>query len=435
MVRFSDEHAQTNQKNADNYGTQRKLINKQAVALQQCNKMANDLYDSTSDFVDILGAGDGPGKIFADMARDMSSAVLNTIALQMQLTGAKTAADAFGASMNSAMGVIGWIVMAVNLVTQALSAVFQAQDKALQKQIENEQENIQRFEHELKKLEKAIDSAFSSASLNNATREAQTKLDEQISSYQNMINAEEQRKKADQGQIDEWKRTIEDLQEEREQLKRDLVEQMGGTYDVWGQAEEFANAWLDSFKETGNGLKGLQESFNEFFKNIVIQQAVSQGMGIITKDLTDYINTALEDSIFDELEQKHAQNLSDIALKEGNLFMQQLFGDNGLFKDWITDSSNLSGLSQGIQGVTEETAQIIEAYLNSIRFMIADNNSMWKRYIDIQLSDTDETANPILSELKAHTTLITEIRNMFSSVIQNGKETPLGGQFLKVVMG
>ena len=42
------------------------------------------------------------------------------------------------------------------------------------------------------------------------------------------------------------------------------------------------------------------------------------------------------------------------------------------------EGGSLSALQKGIQGVTEETAQVIEALLNSMRFYVADSNSELK---------------------------------------------------------
>ena len=37
---------------------------------------------------------------------------------------------------------------------------------------------------------------------------------------------------------------------------------------------------------------------------------------------------------------------------------------------------SLTGLQQGIEGITEATAEVIEGYLNSIRYFIAEDNAI-----------------------------------------------------------
>jgi hypothetical protein len=98
----------------------------------------------------------------------------------------------------------------------------------------------------------------------------------------------------------------------------------------------------------------------------------------------------------------------------------------------ISGSGELSGLQRGIQGVSESTAQIIEAYLNSVRFYVADSNSKLTMIAN-QIIGSDETTNPMLSELRSQTELIRSIRDMFGSVIRNGHPT-FGGAFIKVAL-
>lgn len=331
--------------------------------------------------------------------------------------------------------IAGAIAHTVGSITKLWAGINRIYDTKHENRIIEAKKQVELLERQYRKLEDAINDAFTFDAMKNSYGQALDNLQKQKAQYMEMLDAERDKKNEDKEAIAEYEDKIYDLERSMKEMQEEKIEKFGGTTDYWGTAEDFTNAWLDAFKETGNGLKGLEENMDEFLRNVAIKQVIGQKVGQLTKDFADIINPRLEDGKIDETEGVEIENARERFINALNTYMQGLMGST--LGDWLFDETNstLSGLSQGIQGVTEETAQIIEAYLNSIRFMIADNNSMWKRYIDIQLSDTDETANPILSELKAHTTLITEIRNMFSSVIQNGKETPLGGQFLKVVMG
>ena len=111
-------------------------------------------------------------------------------------------------------------------------------------------------------------------------------------------------------------------------------------------------------------------------------------------------------------------------------YLTMLFGENGLLSKWIDDSeSSLSGLQQGIQGVTEETAQIIEAYLNSIRFYIAQDN---QNLADLRnfFIGTGDKANPMLSQLRIIAQQTTAIYDLLDSVSRAGHSQ--GGRGIKV---
>ena len=116
--------------------------------------MAKDLYEAFSDLYEALGGDkDSPVAIFANMGMNMAETVVNTIMLQMQLAAATVQAEGMGAAMNSAMGIIGWIVMAIQLVVKLITAIVQVHDNNLQKQIDAWAEGVEMLKKEYEKLE------------------------------------------------------------------------------------------------------------------------------------------------------------------------------------------------------------------------------------------------------------------------------------------
>ena len=414
--------------------------NAQADAYNNLNKMAKDLYDASKELVELFVDDDSIGMVFADMGMSMADSVLSTLSLQanlaatkVQLEAAGLSADSFAMKMNAAMGVVGWIVMGIQLITQALSAAFKAHDKAKQKKIDEEIKSIERLEKELEKLEERLETVYSLGGVNKSMRQVQANIDDQIQSYERMMRLEEQKKNADEEQIEEWKENIEELREKREELHKEMVESLGGNYDVRSVAREFVDAWIDAFKETGDGLKGLRDNFKDFFLNILLEQAVMQKVGSFFSDAMGYFNNiVLSDYLVTDAERKKTEGMFDEAMIKTNDYLNMLFGENGVLNKYIDDTdSSLSGLQQGIQGVTEETAQIIEAYLNSIRFYIAQDNQNLAKLVDTFTNV--ESPNPILNELRTQTELITSIRDLFRDVVRMGHPT-YGGAFLKVAL-
>lgn len=412
----------------------------QADAYNNLNSEAQKLFDCTRDLMEVFGDKDGIASIFVDMSSSIVDTVFSTLALQANINAVKLALDAAGVSassfgyiLNTAMGVIGWIVMGVQLITQAFSAAFKAHDKKKQKEIDEEIKSIERLEKELENLEERLEAVYSLGGVNKSMRQVQANIDTQIQSYERMIRLEEEKKSTDEEQIDEWEENIEELREKRKELHKEMVESLGGNYDVRSVAREFVDAWIDAFKETGDGLKGLRDNFKDFFLNILLEQAVMQKVGGLFSDAMDYLNdTVLSDYIVTDAERKKTEGMFDEAMIKTNDYLNLLFGENGVLNKYIDDTdSSLSGLQQGIQGVTEETAQIIEAYLNSIRFYIAQDNQNLAKLVDTFTNV--ESPNPILSELRTQTELITSIRDLFRDVVRVGHPT-YGGAFLKVAL-
>lgn len=417
-----------------------KTYNRQEDAYNEINSLAKKLYDASKELVELFVDEDSLVTVFADMGMNMASTVLDTLALQanidatrVSLQAAQVEAQAFGLAMNSAAGIVGWIVMGIQLLSQVLSAIFNAHDKAKQKEIDKEIENVEKLEKALEDLEERLEKVYSMGQLNSAMRQTQTNIDKQIQSYEKMIHLEEEKKKTDKDQIKDWQESIEELREKRLELHKEMVESLGGDYDIRSVARDFVDAWIDAFKETGDGLKGLRENFKEFFLNILLEQAVMKKVGGLFGDAMNYLNdVVLSDYIVTDAERKKTEGMFDAAMIKTNDYLNMLFGENGVLNKYIDDTdSTLSGLQQGVQGVTEETAQIIEAYLNSIRFFIAQDNQNLAKLTDA-FTNVD-TPSPILSELRNQTELITTIKDALNSVIKTGGHTE-GGAYIKVAL-
>jgi hypothetical protein len=158
--------------------------------------------------------------------------------------------------------------------------------------------------------------------------------------------------------------------------------------------------------------------------NIVAEQAAAGGVAKLLEPLMDEINSALEgDFKVDEAELAKIEGKSEEALKFIDDYLQSLFGEGGIYENYrnsATETGELSGLQRGIQGITEETAQIIEAYLNAIRMTVVDNGSKMSSVISSLESISNSISNTMVGYLKTVALEATTIRQMFDSIIQTG---------------
>ena len=79
-------------------------------------------------------------------------------------------------------------------------------------------------------------------------------------------------------------------------------------------------------------------------------------------------------------------------------------------------TTELEGLSKGIEGITETTAQALEAILNSMRLYVIDSNKQLTEIAE-RVLNFENPQNPILAELKQQTEYIEDIRTFLNSVI------------------
>ena len=420
-------------KNAESLGmsleTYKKMraANEKAIAHAKAwGEALTGVLDGIDAILDAFGlAEDSTARLWIKNAKQIADMVVQVVILTISL-------EAMGVAANMALGVIGWIATALQAVALLFSSIFAAHDNALEKQIQELQDNVELLEKSFDKLKKAIDRAYSSTALDDHLDDALVNTQKQIQSYYEMIELEEAKKDRDSEKIEEYRDKIDELREAYQDLKEEVVESLGGSYDIRGTTREFVDAWLEAFRETGSGLDGLKDNFKEFFQNILLEQAVMKGGATIMEGLLTEINNSLaDDSKIDSAEYDVIKQKGEITMEQLNEFLNGLLGEGGLFNEFMTDAGdNLSGLQKGIQGISESTAQVIEAYLNSVRFYVADSNSKLGELIKMQTSE--EAPNPILSELRVQTELIRGISTLLNSL--TAPHPTQAGRGLKVII-
>jgi hypothetical protein len=193
-------------------------------------------------------------------------------------------------------------------------------------------------------------------------------------------------------------------------------------------AESWTDAWYDAFKETGDGLQGLEGSFDEFIDNLYKKTILNKLSEKYFKDLYTQLDSILatEGGLTNNLDAFNdwiglVQNAFDGFNEDATAAMNALSNVYGA-------GGGLEGLQASIQGMTEETADILAAYLNSVRFYVADNNQLLRNLYNVMAIDND--ANPMLQQLKIIAAQTTAIHNVFDSVVSFGDD--VSGNFVKV---
>ena len=308
-------------------------------------------------------------------------------------------------------------------------------DKRRERQIQKELSLVSDLQRAYEKLEAAIDEAYNIDTLQKSSDAARANLQQQIAAYQRMIAAEEDKKKTDKDKIKEWRNAIEDLQEQIKELNEQDFEKAtdGIISNVLDASKEFTDAWLEAFEETGNGLSGLEENFAEAMKSMLKQQASllisSKWVEKWKAELEKFINP--QDMELSVGEAKAWAESVRNSLPGLSTALEDYFN---AFKDAGIDlfgSGNLSGLQAGIQGITEEQADIRAAYLNSVRFYVANMDATLTQLATHIMGNT-EVENPQVTQLKIIASQTTAINNLLSSL--TAKHPTMAGYGLKVII-
>ena len=403
------------------------------VYFKQYNKAVHGLAQNIADvtgkvktagnavynMMDALGETDEITDLWKQFGDAMVDSITNVLNLIPALITGYTAA---GVAINTAMGIIGLIAEAIQLTIALITFLTQLSDKQKDKEIENLQKQIDNLKRSYDNLQKSIEKTWDTMSYMEKSNEMAQNLNEQIDALNRQIDAESSKKKKDTDKIQEYKNSIEDLEEELEELKQKQIEVFGGLGEVnyRSVAQEFVDAWKDAFLETGDGLQGLQDHFDEFLSEWFVKQATMRIAGKMLDPLFKDIDRAVDQysaggtnvlmNELDAIRQKFGVIAPDLSAA-----LEQLAGMWGLGGE-----GGLSGLAAGIQGMSEEQANVLEAYWNSVRGYAASIDINVSRIADMLGANSNDITNPQLQQLQliAHNTA--SIQRMFESVVMRG---------------
>ena len=364
--------------------------------------------------------------LFGGSSDDVTKAMLQGFGDCIQACLSLTSAIvAMGTAANAASGIIGIIAAALTVVASLFKTIFNVHEAKLEKIIKEHQRQVNKLEAEYNNLSDAISNAFSGFQLGTNTQAAIQNLERQNEQYRAMIENEKDKKDADEDQIADWEQTIEDNLKKAEELRQQYFTELGGLgsgSDVRDAAEGFVDAWTEAFGETSDGISGLKDEFDKFMKNIVKKQAYMKVADHWINKFGDMINAAFDKygNANPEKIMQAIQWFTEEGMPQIDSFLEDFNAAWERYGISLTDNtSNLSGLAAGIQGVTEETAQILEALLNSMRYYVADTNEQL-RQIFVTMTNPNEE-NPFLKELKNQTKYLASIDKRLDSVISATK--------------
>lgn len=413
----------------------------QKTLQQQIQTIGQNFSDAASSVTELFSALNDWGANI-EMSDDLSEVVDGISKIGSSLEGIDITRPF--SVVKGTIGVIGGI-------GKSLGGIFGwgTKDKKLQKQIENHQKAIEKLRERYSELKDAMDNAFDIERLAQYNDEMVKNLKTQNANLESMIKAEQDKKKTDNDKIEEYRKQIEANNKAIEEAEQSLTEQLGGfgtKANYKSAAEEFAKAWVDAYNEGSDALEALNDKFDEYIQNLIVKQATQRIVGKMVEPLLKKIDNAVEQG------SDGGNNGLDLVKTELDDIMttgkDKLKGVSDMLKSFVDGlgykpkgSSNISALQQGIQSVTESTAQALESILNSLRFYVATQQAdvriirdtlLEKLGNSISAITQDTSSSPVLIELRLQTTILTDIRDTLTSCVKGGHKQGRNG--IKVFM-
>lgn len=319
----------------------------------------------------------------------------------------------------------------------------------IDKEIARQERAVNSLQHAYEKLKKSMDDAFDTQKLYEYNQKSVDALKKQQKAYQAMINAERGRKKPDEGKIQEWEQQIDDLNTTIQELGESMTEALGGfgsQSNYKSAAEAFSEAWVDAFNEGSDALEALNNKFDEYFNTMLTKQLMSRATSKYIQPILEAFDKAVSEGSEGgnnglDVTKKELEGIKELKDKNLALFNEYAKNLMDVLNVKPAGSSNISALQQGIQSVTESTAQALESILNSLRFYVATQQAdvriirdtlLEKLGNSINAITQDTSSSPVLIELRLQTTILTDIRDTLASCVKGGHKQGRNG--IKVFM-
>lgn len=321
-------------------------------------------------------------------------------------------------------------------------------ESGIDEEIKRQERAITKLQKRYEELKKSMDDAFSTERLYNYNQQSVEALEKEKAAYEAMIKAEQGRKHADEDQIQSWRSKIDSINNTITELSQTLTEELGGfgsQANYKSAAEAFANAWVDAFNEGSDSLDALNEKFDEYFNNLLTKQVTQRASEKFIKPILESIDKAVAvgseggnnglDVTANELAE--IKKMKDQNLEAYNEYLKKMFEMLGVNP---TGTSNISSLQQGIQSVTEATAQALESIINSIRYYLATQQADVRVIKDTLLQRLGSLAsqsgvssnNIMVSLMQQQVGYLRQVCDNWSSVMKLGHSK--GGAGLKVFL-
>lgn len=340
----------------------------------------------------------------------------------------------FGSNAASAVGkfatgdIFGGIYDSVKAIFEVIKGINAIHDDALESQIQDHLDNVESLQKDYERLERAIDKAFAFERYGKVAEQT-SNLAEQAQNLNKAIALEEDKKNTDPERIKELEGQIEDIENQIEDLFDNLKQELIGSFEDMG--DSLASAMIEALKAGEDGIAAWNKEVDEIIAELVKKLTVQ-------KYLEPQISAAI-DTLFSRMMPKTAAaekaaeqygatsdeavaaykkaegEIPQLDKKDAEEFKKQLELIGLSYEEFakmiagITggEAGGLSALQKGIQGITEPTAQVLEAIANSSRGYLANIDSK----MDLILSNmgVTPTANPQLEELINQTTILGEI--------------------------
>lgn len=240
------------------------------------------------------------------------------------------------------------------------------------REIEKQADILEDLEYQYGRLEKAIEKAFGSDYISNYNQQLETLYAKQ-EAYLKQASAERSKgKKADEDKIKEYENSAREAADSILDMQSQLSEFFSGT-DVTSAAKDFANSWIEAYKEYGSTTLAIRQKFQEMVQEMVEKSLAAK---VMQQLLTPIFNEI--DRLAQEGGELSADDISSIArlasdqipaINDAMLTLMNTLTQAGY--NLRQQPGTFTGISRNIANATEESVNGLTQAMNVNNFYMS----------------------------------------------------------------
>lgn len=355
---LAEEEAKAAQETANAYREIAQWIQDGAEGLQKWAGYVNDAVGNVNEIVSAFASDD-----FAETFKILSDGLTRTL----------SGAAKIGAGLSKGLAGIPDIISGITDIVVGIGLAIQGINiKEINKQIKEQQEKIDALERSYNRLDKAMAKAFGSDYIYNYNKQLDA-LQAKIDAYNEQARLEESKgKKTDADKVKEYREAAEDAAEQIADMQGQLAEYFAGT-DLTSAAKDFANSWIEAYKEFGSTTSAMKEKFQDMIQSMVEQSLGAKIMQTILKPLFDSIDAMaasggeLSAQEIAQIAQSAPEYIDQINNAMTNL-MNQLSAAGYNVRQGV---GQFTGISRDIANASEESINGLAAGINTQNFYMS----------------------------------------------------------------
>lgn len=349
------------------------------------NKTRNAIAKLAGDISDVVNAASTAANSFVDMGKALGFISQNAdiSALTQTLGGVETSALGVAkifdglASSNPAVVVAG-AIGAIGGLFSTIGGIFTALDKRTRRanrEIERQADIIKNLERAYRSLERAMSKALGTDAITTSRKQVEN-LEAQILAVQAQITAEQskKKKKQDNSQIEAWYDEIDNIRETILDLQETIESELLGGTDLSSLAKNFADSWTEAFFSLENTFDAIKGSFRDLVRDMLRNAIANQIVGTILEGYFKDISKLVDEqgNINEQLLNYYLQTWESKAREIDDL-LTEAFGKFDLGSLFDSGEDTLTSISKAIRSLTEDTALVLAAKINSIEYWVVAN--------------------------------------------------------------